>query len=360
MASLLPSPSKLIADGVHNPSYIVGDKTFYSKVQAINYCQEMKWEWPTFQVWKESQSWKRPIKNFDQSCATQVQLISDSHNKVRLWYSGGRDSGYVLECILKNKGKLDEIAVYRRFPGDIDNQLNEFDRFNILSHLQSVLAKYDRRIPIICYDLHPLDFKDLTDDNNLSTYFETSDLPFFGHTVYTVAQCLPELFEDGYVNLKGHAFPEVVDNQFYWIDTNFNLNHYDPFVINFFCDQRNPDVAVNLAYEMKDLQSQNIDVLWKSNINLKEKLNFPITNTMLDEDWSSHNAPNPFRRWVTDRKDIDYMSNANQTKTGRLVMDRLFEYYDKAENQYQKYLHNGNIYNYWIGSLSEKHTLVDN
>ena len=79
-----------------SPHYKVFNKVFYSKFKAIKECVETGWEWPTFQVWSHSQKFKRPNISFQQACARQCELISDTSKKVRLWYSGGRDSHNIL------------------------------------------------------------------------------------------------------------------------------------------------------------------------------------------------------------------------------------------------------------------------
>ena len=105
---ITPLKEKLFVNGYQHPCYTVKDKTFYSKPLAIKYCTEVGWEWPTFQVWKHSQKFTRPKKTFEESLKTQCELISDTCDKVRLFYSGGRDSGLILDSMLKYKGKLDE------------------------------------------------------------------------------------------------------------------------------------------------------------------------------------------------------------------------------------------------------------
>ena len=87
---------KLHVNNYYSPNYQVGDKTFYSKHYALEHCRKIGWEWPTFRVWGEAQSFARPKLDFDKSVQRQCELISDTSQKVRLWYSGGRDSNLIL------------------------------------------------------------------------------------------------------------------------------------------------------------------------------------------------------------------------------------------------------------------------
>ena len=75
--------------------------------------------------------------------------------------------------------------------------------------------------------------------------------------------------------------------QFYWIDLDFNLSHPHPFAKNFCSDPRNKDLAVNMAYAVKDFKKN--DKIKKLNnygngeheiVNLiKNSLGFPLPGT---------------------------------------------------------------------------------
>ena len=139
---LPPVTEKLFVKDYQHPYYTVKDKTFYSKPLAVKYCKEVGWQFPSFNIWHESKKFSRPKKTFAESVKTQCELISDTCDKVRLFYSGGRDSGLILDSMLKHNSKLDEIAVYRRYPGMIDNFTNEWDKFNLLPVLKNIIKNY--------------------------------------------------------------------------------------------------------------------------------------------------------------------------------------------------------------------------
>src|SRR6056300_977095 len=111
--------NKLNVSNYHHAHYTVGNKKLYSKAQAIQECSKQNWEWPTFNVWSEPSQWKRPSVTFEKACQNQAEIISDTSQKVRLFYSGGRDSNLILHTFLQSNLKIDEIAIYRRFPGKI-------------------------------------------------------------------------------------------------------------------------------------------------------------------------------------------------------------------------------------------------
>jgi hypothetical protein len=53
------------------------------------------------------------------------------------------------------------------------------------------------------------------------------------------------------------------------------------------------------------------------------------------------------------------MANATRTDIGKKTLTNFRRFYDEIEDKYRKYFVNGNIYHAWIGSISEKHILLD-
>jgi hypothetical protein len=334
------------------PHYKVFDKVFYSKFKAVKECVKTGWEWPTFQMWSHSQKFKRPNISFQQACARQCELISDTSKKVRLWYSGGRDSHHILINFLETKAKLDEICIYRRFPGIKDNTTNEFDFFNIKKVLETTLKNYNTNIKVKIYDLMPEHFYEYSKNLNLR-YFPYKGLDFFGHSIHAVYECYPELQNDKFINIYGVPQPEVEENTFYWSDGNLNYNFADPYTLNFYADQRNTDIAVLQAYAKKD---NNI----KGELDMKNYLNYAKNNTPLDNNWCEPDINHQKTvRHILDHKDLCYMANATRTDIGKKTLSNFCQFYDDVENKYRKYFVNGNIYYAWIGSISEKHILLD-
>tara|TARA_B100000214_G_C23944606_1_gene617400 strand:- start:9 stop:1076 length:1068 start_codon:yes stop_codon:yes gene_type:complete len=354
---ITPLKEKLFVNGYQHPCYTVKDKTFYSKPLAIKYCTEVGWEWPTFQVWKHSQKFTRPKKTFEESLKTQCELISDTCDKVRLFYSGGRDSGLILDSMLKYKSKLDEIAVYRRYPGKIDNTTNEWDKFNLLPVLKNILKNYNRDIPIKFYDILPEHWSYYSKNLDKLMYGHFTNLGFFRNSIHTVAEIFPKILENNFVNILGECRPDVTkDKKFYWTDLGFNVAHNDPNTIFFFVDQRNTDLAVNMAYAINELQEKN----QYTERNMKNYLNFPKNGTPLDNDWTTTDKPlNVNRRWIVEKKDILLIANALQTPIGEESYVNYVNFYEQFEKDYKKFFVDGSIYVDWIGSVSEMHQLVD-
>ena len=354
---ITPLKEKLFVKDYQHPYYTVKDKTFYSKSLAIKNCKDIGWEWPDFNIWTISQKFSRPKQTFEQSIKTQCDLISDTCDRVRLFYSGGRDSGLVLDRMLKYNCKLDEIAVYRRYPGKIDNFTNEWDKFDLLPVLKNILKKYNKKVPIKFYDVLPEHFNHYSKDleNQLYGYF--SNLGFFRNSIHTIAEIYPEILDNNFINILGHACPDVTDDKkFYWTDLAFNLAFNDPNTIYFFVDKRNSDLAVNMAYTIHDLKKQNVF----TERHMKNHLDFPKNGTPLDNDWTTTEKPlNVNRRWIVEKKDILALANALQTSMGEESYINFVEFYEKFEKDYKKFFTNGSIYNDWVGSVSEMHELVD-
>lgn len=349
---------KLLIDGYHSPHYEVAGQVFYTKHHAIQHCIDKGWEWPTYKVWPESKEFKRPNEDFDESVMTQCQLISDTSKKVRLWYSGGRDSNLILHRMLQQRSKLDEIAIYRRFPGRVDEESNEWDQFGMLATLKDLLKNYGVTIPIQHYDVLPEHFNYYSSRLD-ELYFPYTELDFFVTGVHTIAEVQPKILEDGFVNVMGHAMPTVADGNFYWTDVCFNLTQADPNVVNFFCDPRNQQVAVNLAYAIsdygKDVMTGN-DRHWQSPI--KDLLGFEKTGTILDSKYDALTVPG-WSQWHLGRKQLVLMANCQRSEIGRQTFDNFVKFYYDYESKHSKYFQNNSIWNRWIGSISETHRLTE-
>lgn len=364
---ITPLKTKLHVPGAHSPHYRAGDKIFYTKLHAIEHCRQIGHRWPSYHVWEESGSFKRPKVDFDGAVKRQCELISDTSKHVRLFYSGGRDSNLILHKMLEHKSKLDEIAVYRRFPGRKDDTSNEFDQFDLLAVTEKTLKQYDVDVPIRFYDVLPEHFS-FYSENLDNLFFPYTDLDFFVHGIHTIAEIYPEILDDGFINIMGHAMPYVNNsNEFYWIDLDFNLTQSDPYTVNFFSDPRNKDLAVSMAYAIKEFknrdphQSEHFEDyggLNYKNVNaIKNTLNFPLTGTPLDDKYDV--LPVQTNNWLLSRKQIVLMANAQTTEIGRRTFDNFVNFYEDRNREFGKYFNDGSIYHKWIGALSERHKLID-
>ena len=361
---IVPLKTKLLIPGYQSPYYTAGDKLFYNKFHAIKHCKEIGHKWPSYNVWEDAGSFQRPKNNFADSVTKQCELISDTSNKVRLFYSGGKDSNLILHSMLANKSKLDEIAVYRRFPGRKDSISNEFDQFDILAVTKQTLKQYDAKVDIKFYDVLPEHYSYYS--KNLETlFFPYTDIDFFVHGVHTIAEIYPEILENGFVNVLGHAMPYVDDTlkSFHWVDVDFNMTQIDPFAINFFADPRNKDLAINMAYAIKDFKLEHSEDMSNYNGNyknvnrIKNSLGFPFTGTPLDDKYDVLPVSTP--NWLLTRKQIVLMANAQSTQMGRNTFDNFVEFYEHFGKEYSEYFNNGSIYHRWVGAPSEKHKLLD-
>lgn len=365
---ITPLKQKLLLNGYESPHWTVSGRKFYNKYHAIDYCQQVGCRWPTYTVWGESGSFRRPTMTFDETVKKQCELLSDTSNKVRLWYSGGTDSNFILHKMLETKSKLNELAVYRRFPGLKDTISNEFDQFDILSVTKKTLAHYGIDVPIKFYDILPEHYS-FYSKNLDELFFPYTNLDFFVHGVHTIAELYPNILDDGFVNVMGHAMPYVNEqNQFYWLDIDFNMSQPDPFVVNFYSDPRNKDLTVNMAYTIKDFKkkgNKNKIITDYSGSNMatvtkmkNDAFNFPLTGTPLDDNYDQVTVPSS-HCWLLGRKQIVTMANAQRTEIGRQTFDNFVNFYENIKDRLKDYCNYGSIYNGWIGSYSEHHTLLD-
>lgn len=360
---ITPLTEKLHLKGYHTPHWMVKDKKIYTKYHAVKECQKVGYEWPSFHVWSQAKQFGRPNISFNDAVKKQCDIISDCYKKVRLFYSGGRDSHLILIHMLQNKSKLDEIAIYRRFPGVIDQDTNEFDQFDILPKLEKTLDSFKKNIPIKFYDLLPEHFnwysKRLED-----FYFPYTNLEFFSNNLHSIAEWYPHLVDDEFVNVFGQTMPHVEDNSFFWIDMQFNMSNCDPYNLYFFADERNTDLSVSMAYAVRDVAQQSKNVNWfsgehKGFLSVKNFLGFPTTGTQLDNKWTHPDVKTNVYRWFLGKKEVFLHANALKSEIGRDTYNNMISFYDQCEQKYAKYFWNGSIFNTWIGGVSEKHTLLD-
>ena len=143
-------------EGYISPHYRANDRVFYSKLDALTYCDQNNVEWPTFQVWDHNDGYTRPTESFWQLTVAAAEQLGRQHDSVRLWYSGGTDSHAVLEAMLQAGHPPKELAMYRRFIGAVDESVNvEVDVFPVKDFLYQTLKRYGVDIPLRVYDILP-------------------------------------------------------------------------------------------------------------------------------------------------------------------------------------------------------------
>lgn len=336
---------------VEYPHYVVNGKEYYSKYYAIKACVNEGVEFPDYRYIENIDGFTRPKINFQEACVKQALIISDTSKKVRLWYSGGRDSHHVLETFLSSRTKLDEICTYRRFPAVFDNAVNEYDRYNVLDNLKKLLSKYDRKIPIKIYDVIPEHFEYWA--NNLEeSYFPYTMSVMIAHNLQPLFEFYPELFDDT-TNIISDSVAHLDGDEFCFLDSRHNFAMMDPHVCHFFCDPRNMDITTNMMYFMYDNQINHVG-------DLKDQIGFFRSNTPLDHCFKGEVASYISEdSWVWDMKSIRFHHNMIQTEQGRNSLKKFYEFYIDIENRYKKYFIRGSIWNDWIASTTKKYKLLD-
>jgi len=340
-----------------SPHYQVADRVFYSKLAALTHCDQAGVEWPTFRIWDHSHGYSRPQQSFWQLAVAAAEQLGQAHGAVRLWYSGGSDSHAVLEALLQAGFPPAELAVYRRFVGAVDQTVNvEVDVFPMREFAQKTMARYGVDIPIRTYDILP---------DHFSWYMENPGQRWFRHktcwpTSMNAVIChevYPELQTDGLVNVGGGATPTVTDRDFHWVDADFNLNFMTPRFVHFFCDPRWPELAAAYAYGIWDCREQGI-----TNIrDVKQHLGFPRLENFLDRKWIWPHIDGRItinNDWRHCKKEQLLLANAFLSEQGQQTLDRMQTYLQKLGENH-RWFNQGDIFQDYIGSVSESHQLED-
>jgi len=343
--------------GYVGPHYHVGSWHGHSKIDALRKAQELGHDAPGFCVWSYSLAGFRPQKTFWQLCLDQARIIRDHHSHIRLWYSGGMDSHAALIAFLETGVDVDEIAVYRRFPGAVDEYVNiEIDVFPFRSVLAKTLQQYHSQARVVYYDILP---------DHYAWYMEDVEHRWLRHKTLRpcttnplqAIECYPHLQQDDYVNVGGAAMPVLNGNKFYWLDNRFNLNFMTPRMIHFFCDQRNPDLAFAYAYGLHDLAQHGVQGL-----DVKAALGFPTPENCLDKKWGFpriNGAVSHQHDWQFDRKELLLVNNCALSLQGQATLAKFKAHCDLLQHQHPEWFNLGQVQCDYVGSVSEQHTLLD-
>jgi hypothetical protein len=101
--------------------YKVGDYKTYSKIEAIELAtkQKLPLTWDFNHKLFSCYDWsKEPSQSLDELYANRSRQIRNSYDYIVLMYSGGIDSGNILETFVKNQITLDEVCTYDYKGGD--------------------------------------------------------------------------------------------------------------------------------------------------------------------------------------------------------------------------------------------------
>jgi len=114
-----------LSDFNPNIYWVVGDKKYYRKVDALLAASESKISTVSFHYYDDIFAkfpWHvEPTETFDELCHQRAQQLRDTNKYLRLWYSGGTDSHTMLHAFVDNNIHLDEIVMVRA------NPVNAFD-----------------------------------------------------------------------------------------------------------------------------------------------------------------------------------------------------------------------------------------
>jgi hypothetical protein len=104
--------------------YRVGDFKTYSKIEAIE-LQKLTGHFPEWIFNNDvflNYNWSvEPTETLEELYARRAQQIRDTYDHVVIFYSGGADSGNIVDTFVKNNIHFDEIATYNYMSADPDN-----------------------------------------------------------------------------------------------------------------------------------------------------------------------------------------------------------------------------------------------
>lgn len=148
------------------------NKKYYYKVPAL-----VESSYLDFRLNEEYDNYdwtKEPKSSWHDILRDRAQELRDSHNYLRLWYSGGSDSQTILNAFLKNGIHLDEIGIWRISPvGNFNSQASdEANKVAIpqIQKIQSTIPKTKIQIYDVGYDQYVNYFKFYYDLNRMNIH----------------------------------------------------------------------------------------------------------------------------------------------------------------------------------------------
>jgi len=160
--------------------YRIGDHKTYSKVEAIELHKHTRIHphWDFNQSIFAKYDWTvEPSESLDELYAKRARQIRETYDYVVLFYSGGADSGNIVDAFVDNNIRFDEIASYNFYKADPNpNIFFNAEQVNVsyprIKKLQQQGIKFQHRI----IDMSDAAFKIITDKSyNLNrAYYGTA------------------------------------------------------------------------------------------------------------------------------------------------------------------------------------------
>ena len=240
--------------------YKVGDNEYHNKLHAIQ--DNIASANPvTFHAPKEYSSFdfsQEPAETLNELLTEHAKHIRDSHNKVRLYYSGGCDCDLVLRTFVENKIHIDEIICLKCGIPSADFEIDN----HAIPRLNS-LALPGTKITV----------NETTIDDYVTFYKqgvtkERIDLGVYNFNTHIriieqIEQFREIHMQQGVANIKGTTEPIVIQNNNNWytyfIDGNIEPNS---FIYNFFSD--NPKIHCKQAHMSLELIKRVGTDVWQN------------------------------------------------------------------------------------------------
>lgn len=296
------------------------------------------------------EDWKTLLKQ-------HAQYLRDTNEKIRIWYSGGRDSQTVLDAFLENNIFIDEIATWRGTPTeDFENALatSEVNRVAI-----PFLKSIQHKIPSTRINLYDVGYKSY--HRHIDKYFKYSQDFLAALSVYNQPLYKPELFtvDDEYMNITGLDKPRVYCDEFgYYFELNDNMFLHDTKIPGKSFKNCN-----HFFYSSREIYAKQCHIVMnqmKNNSTNKETLSISdITNKFcrsnLFIDYSAKKSSGHY--FLSEKAFADYQDCKNHSDSEKR---QLAELYEKRFNDIDlplKYFHNNKKFDGLIGIITKKFRL---
>jgi hypothetical protein len=287
--------------------YIVGDHKTYSKVEAIELAVEKR----RIPVWHFNDevfslyNWKiEPKESLTELYAKRAKQIREKYDHIVLFYSGGADSGNVLDSFVDNNIPFEEVATY--------NYWNLDSRQDCFFHAEQIKVSYPKIKQLqdqgINFKHRPIDLSEMAYQVFVDPFWMTHRAYYGnGHwgTTHVAKTYIREKIEDykkiidsgkKLVFVWGCEKPRIfLDNHgkylFKFVDMMDNGPGTRNQLLNrpwehdelFYCSPECPQLLIKQAHTLKNFFSQHKEVdlhkIW-----CDDKINLPDIGQMFDND----------------------------------------------------------------------------